>query len=215
MCFSAEASFAGGVIISSIGVAAVRSVRTSSQIAFAGIPLLFGIQQIAEGALWVSLPHPEYGAVQKIATSVFLLMARVVWPMIIPLSLVLMEENIKKKKVLLMLLGMGVSVSLYYSYCLLFLNVAPQIAGHHIRYVSDFPEELAVPVFVVYFIASITPFFISSVQRMRLMGVLMFFSCLVTAIFFIDYLTSVWCFFAAIISVVIYWMLRDRGFREA
>jgi hypothetical protein len=50
---------------------------------------------------------------------------------------------------------------------------------------------------------------------MRLMGVLMFFSCLVTAIFFIDYLTSVWCFFAAIISVVIYWILKDRGFRGA
>jgi len=34
-------------------------------------------------------------------------------------------------------------------------------------------------------------------------------SCLVTAIFFTQYLTSVWCFFAALISGVIYWILRD------
>jgi uncharacterized membrane protein len=37
----------------------------------------------------------------------------------------------------------------------------------------------------------------------------MFLSCLVTAIFFRQYLTSVWCFFAALISGVIYWILRD------
>jgi hypothetical protein len=31
----------------------------------------------------------------------------------------------------------------------------------------------------------------------------------VTAIFFTEYLTSVWCFFAALISAVIFWILRD------
>ena len=39
--------------------------------------------------------------------------------------------------------------------------------------------------------------------------VLMFFSCAVTAIFFTQLLTSVWCFFAALISGVIFWILRD------
>jgi hypothetical protein len=39
--------------------------------------------------------------------------------------------------------------------------------------------------------------------------VFMFLSCLVTAIFFTQYLTSVWCFFAAVISGVIFWILRD------
>jgi uncharacterized membrane protein len=37
----------------------------------------------------------------------------------------------------------------------------------------------------------------------------MLLSCLVTAIFFTQYLTSVWCFFAALISGVIYWILND------
>jgi hypothetical protein len=37
----------------------------------------------------------------------------------------------------------------------------------------------------------------------------MFLSCAVTAIFFTQYLTSVWCFFAALISGVIFWILRD------
>jgi len=37
----------------------------------------------------------------------------------------------------------------------------------------------------------------------------MFLSCAVTVIFFTQYLTSVWCFFAALISSVIFWILRD------
>jgi hypothetical protein len=209
MCFSPEASFAGGVVISSIGVAAVKKVQQPAQIVFASIPLFFGAQQIAEGVVWLTVPHPDYGAVQKFATVIYLLMARVVWPMLMPLSLLLMEENHKRKKILSVLFMMGLSVSLYYTYCIMFLNVAPQIMGHHIQYISDYPESLAVPVFIIYFIAAVPPLFISSIKRTRLLGALMFLSCLVTAIFYMQYLTSVWCFFAAVISGVILWIIRD------
>jgi hypothetical protein len=65
------------------------------------------------------------------------------------------------------------------------------------------------PAFIIYLIVTITPLFISSIKRTHLLGVLMFLSCLVTAIFFTQYLTSVWCFFAAFISGVIFWILKD------
>ena len=215
MCFSAGASFAGGIVISSIGVATINKVHKPSQIVFASIPLFFGVQQISEGFLWLALTNPEYGNVQKISTYIFLIMARVIWPTMLPLSVLFMEENKKRKKILTILLAMGLSVSLYYTYCLLFLSVTPQIAGYHIQYISDFSESLAVLVFVIYFIAAITPLFISSIKRTRLLGVLMFLSCLVTAIYFVQYLTSVWCFFAALISGVIFWILRDSKRKES
>jgi hypothetical protein len=41
------------------------------------------------------------------------------------------------------------------------------------------------------------------------MVILMFLSCLIMAVFFTQFLTSVWCFFAALISGVIFWILRD------
>ena len=41
------------------------------------------------------------------------------------------------------------------------------------------------------------------------MAILMMLSCLLAAIFYKEYLTSVWCFFAALISAVIYWILAD------
>ncbi len=51
----------------------------------------------------------------------------------------------------------GLSVSVYYAFCLIFLNVTPQINGYHIKYINDFPRFVAYPVFFIYLIATITP----------------------------------------------------------
>ena len=215
MCFSAEASFAGGVLISAIGVAVIAKVHKPSQLLFASIPLFFGLQQFTEGVLWLTIPNPEYIVLQKFATHMFLVMADALWPFMIPLSVLLMEKNTRRKKIIWYLFIAGLSVSIYYTFCLIFLNVTPQINGYHIQYNSDFPDAIAIPAFIVYLAATITPLFVSSIQRTHLLGILMFFSCVVTAIFFTQFLTSVWCFFAALISAVIYWILRDskRKFR--
>lgn len=209
MCFSAGASFAGGVLISAIGVATIREVHKPSQLVFASIPFFFGIQQIVEGCLWVTLPNIDYLNIQKIATHCFLIMAQVLWPTIIPLSVLLMEENKKRKRILRILLGLGLSLSSYYSFCLLSFNVTPQIMGYHIQYNTGFPDSLAIVAFIVYLVVTITPLFVSGINRTHLLGILMFLSCLITAIFFTQYLISVWCFFSALISGVILWILSD------
>jgi hypothetical protein len=209
MCFSPEASFAGGVIISAIGVATITKVHKSSQLVFASIPLFFGIQQIAEGFLWMTLPGNDFIITQKISTYAFLIMAQVIWPSLIPVSITLMEENIKRKRILGILSGLGLLLSLYYAFCLLTFSVNPQISGYHILYTNSFPKFLSNPAFAVYLFVTITPLFISGIKKTWLLGILMTLSCLVTAIFFRQYLTSVWCFFAALISGVIFWILLD------
>jgi hypothetical protein len=209
MCFSPEASFTGGIIISAIGIATVKEVHKPSQLVFASIPIFFGIQQIIEGSLWLSLPYVDYFYFQKISTYLFLFMAQVLWPTLIPVSVLLMEENRNRKRILRILLVMGLSLSLYYALCLIFFNVKPQILNYHIQYNNDFPESLALLAFIVYLSVTIIPLFISGIKRTHFLGILMFLSCLITAIFFTQYLTSVWCFFAALISGVIFWILRD------
>lgn len=136
-------------------------------------------------------------------------MAEVLWPVMIPLSVLFMEKNKKKNKILWILLFMGLSLSLYYAYCLSFFNVIPQIVGYHILYNTDFPKLLSMPAFTIYLIVTITPLFVSSIKRTHLLGILMSLSCLISIIFFTQYLASVWCFFAALISGVIFWILRD------
>jgi hypothetical protein len=209
MCFSAGASFVGGVIIAGFGVATVREVHKPAQLVFASIPLFFGVQQILEGCLWLTLPVSDYVNIQKITTYLFLIMAQVLWPVLIPISVLLMEKNKKRIMILRLLLGLGLSLSLYYGVCLLLFHVKPQIIGYHIEYNTDFPDSFAILAFLVYLVVTIAPLFVSGVKRTHLLGILMFISCLITVIFFTQYLISVWCFFAALISMVVFWILSD------
>jgi hypothetical protein len=209
MCFSAGASFAGGIVISAIGVATIIKVHKPSQIIFASIPLFFGFQQFTEGCLWFILQHPEYAAYQNIVTTIFLIMAQIFWPLMIPLAVLSMENNKKKKGILWILFSFGILLSIFYTYCLVTYHVTPQISGYHIHYIESSPKTLTFIAFLLYLVTSITPLFISSIKRTHLLGILMSLSCLVTIIFFTYYLTSVWCFFAALISAVIFWILRN------
>ncbi len=211
MCFSAEASFAGGAIITFIGIASLRKASKTSQLPFASIPLIFGVQQISEGFVWLSLqsPHPTPGL--TLPSIIFLLTALVIWPTMLPFSVLRMEESEKKRRMLKFMLGAGIITSLYYGAGLVIVNVTPMISEHHIRYANDFPTRLSLPVFGLYIIATLTPFFVSGVKRMSLMGIFMMVSCLITGVVYTEYLTSVWCFFAALTSCVVYWILSESA----
>lgn len=218
MCFSAGASFAGGAVITTIGVLTVRKNSEPSGRLFASMPLIFGVQQISEGFVWVALQSPGHELMLSISAFIFLLAAVVIWPVMVPLSVFLMEKVKSMRRVLLIFVGVGILTSLYYGSKLLFYEIEPMISHHHIKYVGEFPRTFATLAFIAYLAATLVPLFLSSVRRMWLLGVLIAFSCLVTGIFFKEYLTSVWCFFAALISIVILWIImadsRPAGITE-
>lgn len=209
MCFSAQASFAGSAVITAIGVATLTKVKKPSQIPFAVIPLLFGIQQCAEGILWITLKSGTADSLQSAAAYIFLITALVIWPTMIPFSMLLLEKGPQRKKLLTGLTAMGGIVSLYYAFCLIFYRVYPQIQSFHIIYIDEFPGRLVDIAFILYLATTILPLFVSSVKRMWIFGVLIAGSCLVTEIFYAQYLTSVWCFFAALISIAIFWIMCE------
>jgi urea transporter len=208
VCFSAGASFAGGAVISAIGVAAQTQVSKPAQRLFAVIPFFFGFQQFAEGVLWITMGSGKFPVLQDVVTYIFLVTALVIWPSMVPLSVRLMEERKLRKRILTVILIAGYLLSCFYAFCLFYYDIFPRINGFHIEYIYNVPQIYMSVAFVFYLITTITPFFISSVKRMWLFGVLIAVSCIVTGIFFSQYLTSVWCFFAAIISIIVYWILR-------
>jgi hypothetical protein len=209
MCFSAGASFAGAAVISAIGVATVREVHKPSHKLFATIPLFFAFQQVAEGVVWLSLKPGGDHSLQMAGAYIFLLMALVIWPMMIPMAVLRMEENVKKRKVMKWILGAGMILSLYYAVCLVNLDVYPRVNQFHIQYINDFPKMLRHIAFGIYGMVTITPLFISSVRRVFAFGILIIISFVITGILYKEYLTSVWCFFAALISTVVYFIIRE------
>jgi hypothetical protein len=207
MCFSAAASFTAGSIITATGIATEIKVQKPSQRLFAGIPLIFGIQQIAEGFVWISLQKPDHLLMQNISTYIFLFAADLIWPVMVAASCLLMEENLKKRKLMRILLIPGIALSLYYGCCLLLFKVKPEILNCHVNYAGDFPHFMVIPAFLTYLVVTITPLLISSVKGVFWLGIMLFLGVVISALFYIQNITSVWCFFGAVISVMIYWVL--------
>ncbi len=209
MCFSANASFAAGIAISAIGVVTIRKVQAPSQIVFASIPLIFGIQQLAEGVLWLSIPDPTQALAQEVATYTFLFFARVVWPLWVPLAIFLLENEGKRRKMEKVLLLMGIGVSAYFTLTLLLEPTEAVISEHHIFYKQDYPASLKLYSGLFYGVVTVLPLFVSRFKRMWLLGIIIGVSYIVAIFFFKHYAFSVWCFFAAIISMSVYFIMNE------
>ena len=110
MCYSAGASVVGGAVISAVDVATEKEAGHPSRPAIAGISLLFGLQQITEGFLWLALTDPPFAYLGRISRTLFLIMARIVWLAMIPLAVVLMQGGGGNRRRQFMLLGMGLSL---------------------------------------------------------------------------------------------------------
>lgn len=209
MCFSAGASFGAGVVLAAIGVATIKKARHPSQILFGSIPFLFGIQQICEGVLWVTLPNPEYLKTQKIFTSLYLIFAQVVWPIWVPIAILLLEKNATRKKIQKVFVGAGLIVGIGMAYFLLMYGAEAKIVGQHIAYIEDYPPYLRYYGLALYALATVVSPFFSHIRHMWMLSVTISISYIITAIFYQHYILSVWCFFASIISLSIYAITRE------
>lgn len=210
MCFSAEASFGASAVLGTIAIASVAKAKTTPQRLFAIIPLLFAVQQLSEGMLWLSLKDPDLEAWQQFFTYTFLGFAMLVWPVWIPLTVWLLEKDKKRKKKTGVLLIAG-SVVFTGIACVLWMYKVKVIpTHHHLHYEFDFPAKPGTGIVIfslLYFMATIGAPFISSIKRMKWLGISFAASYLFAVTFYSGFVVSVWCFFAALLSILVVWIL--------
>jgi hypothetical protein len=138
---------------------------------------------------------------QQVATYIFLFFAQFFWPLWVPIAILLLEKEEKRKKFQKILVGMGVLVSFYLAYCLVAYHVKAKIVGYHVYYNLDYPSSNSLLVALLYFMATVFPPFFSHIKRMWMFGLAIFISYLISSIFYEHYVISVWCFFASVISI--------------
>lgn len=201
MCFSASASFSAGVVLGTIGAIAITKIQKPSQAPFASIPILFAIHQVSEGFVWMGLPEDKPWV--DVPVYFYLVFAQVIWPAWVPFTFYKLEEDQSRKKMLRIFLGIGIAVALYLSYCLIAYDIEAEIHEGHIQYTLDFPETMVWLSGVLYFIPIMFSPFVSSISKMAYLGGGLFITFILAQIFFEDQFISVWCFFAAILSVVV------------
>lgn len=206
MCFSASASFIAGVTLATAGVATLRMASRPSEVPFAVIPLLFGVQQIIEGFIWLSFgdasPWPN-----ATLSFVYSLFSHVLWPSYVPFAIRLLEREPWRRQALVAMQIAGVAVGLYLLYFLIRFPVTSRVLGQHIVYES--PHFYIGWVMVLYLGATCASSMLASQRIIQLFGVLSLATFLIAYAIHAATLVSVWCFFAAVLSFIVYVYFRS------
>lgn len=209
MCFSSTVSFSAGTVLTVIAYASLKKATKPKERFFAVIPLLFAVQQFSEGILWITLPSSNYNQLEKTCTGIFIFIAQIVWPIWVPLSIRQLENNKFSKQLLTFFTGLGLIISLCLAWCFINYEIKAEINGYHISYQQAYPDIFKGFLGYFYVLVTILPPFLSSYKRMWLLGLAILISYFVTKIYYDNYFISVWCFFAAVISIIVYFVLLE------
>lgn len=200
MCFSATASFTAGAALTAVGIVTVRRSRGAVELPLALVPLLFGIQQITEGALWVSLDN-DLPALGAWATYIYSMFSHVLWPFFVPFAIVFVEISRRRRRVLVLFLLLGLGVALYLLFFIVRFPVTARVLGHSISY--DSPHFYIAAVIVSYVLATCVSGLFSSHHCIRIFAVLAFLLAIAAYQVSARTFVSVWCLFAAILSLLV------------
>ena len=208
MCFSATASFSAGAVLLGLGTLTLKSARRLHELLFAAIPLLFAIQQLSEGVIWLTFRY-EVPQLNTVMTHVYSFFSHVLWPAYVPLAVLLIEPPGRHRQVLLAFVATGGAVGAYLLYVLVAFPVVSQPTGQHIEYVS--PHFFAAAVMTLYLLSTTLSPILSTHRMVKVFGVLALLSFGTVYFFYATWFISVWCFFAALLSAVVYLHFWPRG----
>jgi hypothetical protein len=202
MCFSPEADFVSGAVIGVIGVVTLTKVEKPREIALGVLPLAFALHQIVEGFVWRSLSDPAPHSGNGVAVYLYVLFAWVVLPILAPLAFLLVERDERRRRAMWVLVAIGTIVGLYLLGAVFSNDISAHITEHTIQYggagrYADIATGL-------YVIATCGAPLLSSHQRIRWFGIANLFAVAAIAAVQAEGLTSVWCAWAAVVSVLIY-----------
>lgn len=208
MCFSAEADLVTGVVVTAVGIDAVRHVRNPRQLPLALLPLAFGVHQLIEVFVWRSLQGEASAGLGEAATWLYLLVAFVL-PLWVPLAVRSVEPEPRRRRVMTVLAGAGLAVSLLLVGAIVVGPVGAAVGGRHIAYQVDVVGGVLVG--VLYVVATCGALLVSSDRWIRAFGAVNLVAVVVLAWQVAGGFASLWCVWAAITSVVIDLYLRDAA----
>lgn len=222
MCFSASVSYSAAAVLVTTGLYAVQQARRlqSPYWMWALVPVFFGFQQVFEGRVWQVLDAGNANAVLPFASAAvpfalgFHFFSHFLWLWWLPLCSYLVEPGQIRKMVIGGWAIFGAFAgALVYSEMLFhpeWMSVA--VREHSILYNFSVPDSSAIhlpitPV-TLYGLIILVPLLLSSHRLIRIFGALVVLSMALASAANNAAFISVWCFFAALLSLYIVYMIR-------
>lgn len=206
MCFSASADFTGSVVLGAVGVATLREVKDRRELLLAAMPCLFAVHEFIEGFVWMGVDGTMSQQVAHNAGAAFVLYAQGILPFLLPLSVFLIEPTKHRRRRMLAFVILGGVLGLYLLWGLIAYPLTISDQSHSIVYVNVITNTTLVA--VLYVIATCGALFFSGYGPLVELGWFNLVGLLVVALVRRYAFTSVWCAYAAVVSVIIYFFFR-------
>lgn len=221
MCFSASVSYSAAAVLVSTGLYAVQQARRlhPPYWMWALVPIFFGLQQAFEGRVWQELDAGNASAAVPFALG-FHFFSHFLWLWWFPLCSYLVEpgqtskiEKLRKRVIGGCAIFGAFAGALVYSVMLFHPEwMSVGVREHSITYDFSVPYRssihLPITPAALYALTILVPLLFSSHRLIRIFGGLVALSMgLASAAYGYAYV-SVWCFFAAVLSLYLVYMIR-------
>ena len=214
MCFSPQADLVGGAIITVIGIGVLRNVRQRhDHLAFAALPLLFGLHQLTETFVWWGLQGHVPSSVGTVATWIYLLFAFVLLPTYVPLAIRALEPPCERRQIMTGFAVVGAIVSLLLLAAMIRGPVVAHLADDHVAYSIKLHAGLLIV--TAYVAATCASAVFSGYRQIAIFGVINLIAVAILAKITIDGFASLWCGWAALTSIAIAYQIRFGGHRDS
>jgi len=208
VCFSAEASFAAAALLVPTGAIGIRRAYQSDRryLAFAALPVYFGLQQLFEGLVWTGGRVGNEVWIENFSLG-YMFFSWLAWPVWVPFSTYFMEPC-KRRHVYLMfsIIGAAVGALQYFPYFAHERWLVTRFLEHAISYegtiLFDFIMRREMTN-ALYLFVVISPLVSSSNPSARTFGYLMIAVVIAVYLFFRFAYISAFCMGGALMSTYI------------
>lgn len=213
MCFSPQADFTAGAVITLVGVVTLRRVDHRRELIVGALPLLLGLHQLVEGFVWLALRGEVSQGLGDSAKQTYIVFAHAVLPALVPLGFTLLEPDRRRARWMWPLVAAGVLLGAYLLWQITAYPVGAQQQARCIDYTTHTPNDLLIG--ALYVLVTCGPALMSTRRHLRWFGAVSLVGVIAAALVRLDELTSLWCVYVALVSVLILAHFRRQAPRTA
>ena len=161
--------------------------------------------------MWLGFDDKITNSSNDLAVHLYVAFAWVVLPILIPVAILLVEPSLRRRRLMAGFVGVGAAVAAYLLSAMLDGHVTAHVAEHTIQYGGA--GRYAGLATVLYVVATCGPPLLSSYSAIVWFGAANILAVIAIAFVQADGLTSLWCGWAAVVSVLVY--LQFSSWRRA
>jgi hypothetical protein len=197
MCFSPEGDFAGGLVVTAIGIDTCRHLRDRKEyLLLAVLPLVLGVHLLIEVFVWEQLRGGMPYEVGRVAMWMYLIIAMVIVPILVPLAVMMLEPTRLRRLTIAPFVLLGTAAAVVLLLTMLHGPVTVKLGSYHLAYSIGLHSGFLVV--GMYVLAACGSLLMSGYRDIVIFGIANTVAVIILARLTADGFASLWCFYAAL-----------------